>query len=123
MRAWWQDLDQFNRERTVIYYTGLPAAFDALQALDESRAEGVVTHLTQFLACLRQSVQLEQAALEAARVCCEQFNKVEDSGTFARAHASGQPQPGDIPFDDILVDMAKRAPKPAPKPPPVSCLD
>jgi len=71
-----QDLDAFNRERTVIYYSGMPAAFDALQALDEARSDSVVTHFGQLLGCMQSSIDATQAALQAARDTCQAFSKV-----------------------------------------------
>jgi len=99
-----EDLDTFNRERTVIYYSHMPAVFDSLQAMDENRAEGVVNQINQTVACLRQAAQSELRAIDGVEGSCRNFDKGSDAASFAAAVKTGQPQPGDIPFDEVMAN-------------------
>eukprot|EP00730_Choanoeca_flexa_P017225 TRINITY_DN8265_c0_g1_i1.p1 TRINITY_DN8265_c0_g1~~TRINITY_DN8265_c0_g1_i1.p1 ORF type:complete len:356 (+),score=54.28 TRINITY_DN8265_c0_g1_i1:422-1489(+) len=108
-----QDLDKFNRERTVIFHSNKPSCFDALQRLDESRAETVVNHLGQLVTCMQTSLDTSVQAANAAQATCQAFDKGADSTLFIQAIGSGLPLPPDVTIPEVLERNpkdGKRAP-------------
>lgn len=91
-----QQTTEFNATRTLHFHTQMPTQFDQYQALDESRAEGLVQSYAQVGRIYRDSSDQALQSLRKVDAAVGSHNKVADSTQFARVFKTNQPLPGDI---------------------------
>lgn len=89
-----------NSARSLHYYKELPAVLDKLQALDELRADGVVTAMTQVVQCYSSEVPRVVHLFDGARDGLRAHNKGADSALFAALTTAKTPLPGDLPVHE-----------------------
>eukprot|EP00051_Salpingoeca_urceolata_P013589 m.171109 g.171109 ORF g.171109 m.171109 type:complete len:348 (-) comp17834_c0_seq3:693-1736(-) len=82
LRTLEDEADGVNRGRVVFYKQDLPAAYNSLQAIDESRAENLVSNLSEFAKCYKNAMTANIQAMETVQQTAQGHKKASRRGTL-----------------------------------------
>ncbi|XP_078138915.1 thyroid hormone receptor interactor 10b isoform X2 [Centroberyx gerrardi] len=93
-------LQKYNKEQNLFYYTEIPQIFNNLQDMDERRIRRLAEGYCQFSETEKKVMPIISKCLEGISSAGGNTNEKQDSMLFIEQHKSGFERPGDVEFED-----------------------
>ncbi|KAM4604054.1 thyroid hormone receptor interactor 10b isoform 1-T1 [Polymixia lowei] len=93
-------LQKYNKEQNLFYYTEIPQIFNNLQDMDERRIRRLAEGYCQFSDMEKKVMPIISKCLEGISSAGGRTNEKQDSMLFIEQHKSGFERPGDVEFED-----------------------
>ncbi|XP_071378935.1 cdc42-interacting protein 4 homolog isoform X2 [Centroberyx affinis] len=93
-------LQKYNKEQNLFYYTEIPQIFNNLQDMDERRIRRLAEGYCQFSETEKKVMPIISKCLEGISSAGCKTNEKQDSMLFIEQHKSGFERPGDVEFED-----------------------
>uniref|UniRef100_A0A7N6C2N5 Thyroid hormone receptor interactor 10b n=1 Tax=Anabas testudineus TaxID=64144 RepID=A0A7N6C2N5_ANATE len=95
-------LQKYNKEQNLFYYTEIPNIFNKLQEMDERRIQRLAEGYCQFSDIEKTVQPIISRCLEGISAAGRKIDgkQVNDSTLFIEQHKSGFERPGDVEFED-----------------------
>ncbi|XP_026214877.1 cdc42-interacting protein 4 homolog [Anabas testudineus] len=93
-------LQKYNKEQNLFYYTEIPNIFNKLQEMDERRIQRLAEGYCQFSDIEKTVQPIISRCLEGISAAGRKIDGKQDSTLFIEQHKSGFERPGDVEFED-----------------------
>ncbi|XP_040000883.1 cdc42-interacting protein 4 homolog [Xiphias gladius] len=93
-------LQKYNKEQNLFYYSEIPQIFNKLQEMDERRIRRLAEGYCQFSDIEKKVLPIISKCLEGISAAGAKIDEKEDSILFIEQHKSGFERPGDLEFED-----------------------
>uniref|UniRef100_A0A3B4XQI4 Thyroid hormone receptor interactor 10 n=1 Tax=Seriola lalandi dorsalis TaxID=1841481 RepID=A0A3B4XQI4_SERLL len=93
-------LQKYNKEQNLFYYSEIPQIFNKLQDMDERRVRRLAEGYCQFSDIEKKVLPIISKCLEGISAAGVKINEKQDSVLFIEQHKSGFERPGDVEFED-----------------------
>ncbi|XP_056135472.1 cdc42-interacting protein 4 homolog [Lampris incognitus] len=93
-------LQKYNKEQNLFYYTEIPQIFNKLQDMDERRIRRLAEAYSQFSETEKNVMPIISKCLEGISTAGTKTNEKQDSMLVVEQHKSGFERPGDVEFED-----------------------
>uniref|UniRef100_A0A665TFZ6 Cdc42-interacting protein 4 homolog n=1 Tax=Echeneis naucrates TaxID=173247 RepID=A0A665TFZ6_ECHNA len=93
-------LQKYNKEQNLFYYSEIPQIFNKLQDMDERRIRRLADGYCQFSEIEKKVLPIISKCLEGISAAGAKINEKQDSILFIEQHKSGFERPGDVEFED-----------------------
>ncbi|XP_022593820.1 cdc42-interacting protein 4 homolog isoform X3 [Seriola dumerili] len=93
-------LQKYNKEQNLFYYSEIPQIFNKLQDMDERRVRRLAEGYCQFSDIEKKVLPIISKCLEGISGAGAKINEKQDSILFIEQHKSGFERPGDVEFED-----------------------
>ncbi|XP_040892527.1 cdc42-interacting protein 4 homolog isoform X1 [Toxotes jaculatrix] len=93
-------LQKYNKEQNLYYYSEIPQIFNKLQDVDERRIRRLAEGYCQFSDIEKKVLPIISKCLEGISAAGVKINEKQDSILFIEQHKSGFERPGDVEFED-----------------------
>ncbi|XP_029901825.1 thyroid hormone receptor interactor 10b isoform X2 [Myripristis murdjan] len=93
-------LQKYNKEQNLFYYTEIVQIFNNLQDMEERRIRRLAEGYCQFSDTERKVMPIISKCLEGISTAGSKTNEKQDSVLFIEQHKSGFERPSDVEFED-----------------------
>uniref|UniRef100_A0A3Q3WJ76 Uncharacterized protein n=1 Tax=Mola mola TaxID=94237 RepID=A0A3Q3WJ76_MOLML len=93
-------LQKYNKEQNLFYYTEIPQIFNKIQEMDERRIQRLAEGYCQFSDVERKVLPIISKCLEGITSAGKKIDEKQDSLLFIEQHKSGFERPADVEFED-----------------------
>ncbi|GLD52098.1 cdc42-interacting protein 4 homolog isoform X1, partial [Lates japonicus] len=94
------ELQKYNKEQNLFYYSEIPQIFKKLQDMDEQRIRRLAEGYCQFSDIEKKVLPIISKCLEGISSAGTKIDEKQDSILFIEQHKSGFERPGDVEFED-----------------------
>ncbi|KAK2918710.1 cdc42-interacting protein 4 homolog [Channa argus] len=93
-------LQKYNKEQNLFYYSEIPQIYNKLQDMDERRIRRLAEGYCQFSDFEKNVLPIISRCLDGISSAGRKINDKQDSTMFIEQHKSGFERPGDVEFED-----------------------
>ncbi|KAM9315109.1 thyroid hormone receptor interactor 10b isoform 2-T2 [Pholidichthys leucotaenia] len=94
------ELQKYNKEQNVHFYTEIPQLFNKLQNMDERRIRNLAEAYCRFSDIEKKVIPIISKCLEGITTAGKKVDEKQDATLFIEQHKSGFERPGDVEFED-----------------------